>query len=347
MDEHEILLRAMVQDAGGGGRILTRFRAGEPLPRGPVARRLEKAGLETRIRGRLAAARELGYEPLAGEVFPGFRNLPEPPLLVYAAGEPPAVGRPVLAMVGSRRPSGYGLRMARRLAGEVAAAGVSVVSGLARGIDGEAHEGALEAGGHTVAVLGSGPDRVYPPEHEALLARIQEEGCVLTEHLPGTPPRKHHFPRRNRLMVALARALLVVQARVRSGTLTSVRWAADLGREVLVLPGPVDAAAGEGPLLLLREGATPVGSAAHVLEALGLEEGSGKSSASPGVSTTGLSPAEERVLALLDGEPLDLDEVVRLSGEAPGRLLALLLGLEARGLVQRDQAMRYGLRSPG
>jgi DNA processing protein len=173
-----------------------------------------------------------------------------------------------------------------------------------------------------------------------LLARIADEGLVVTEHPPRTPPLPRNFPRRNRILVGLAEALLLVEARLKSGSLTSVRWAADLGREVLVVPGPVDAPLSEGPLTLLREGCTPVGSGDHVLLALGLSPREGRS-LRPSKAPSGLDPAAQHLLALLGGGGLDLDEVVRVSGEAPGRVLAILLGLEVQGFVRKGPGMVY------
>lgn len=313
---------------------------------------LAESGLSTRTRSRLVratleadAARDLdrlealGWRVLDPAEVPGIAELPEPPVLLFASGDL-ELGRGAVAIVGARRASGYGLRIAGRLSRELASDGVLVVSGLARGIDAAAHEGALAVGGRTLAVLGCGPDVVYPPEHSYLQDRIRECGTLLTEHPPAVPPRPGHFPRRNRILVALAQALLVIEARLKSGTLTSVRWAADLGREVLAVPGPVDARLSEGPLRLLREGATPVGTAGHVLEALGLEPGAPVRMPPP-VTDTSLTPAERRVLTLLDGEGMDLDDLVRISGEAPGRLLTLLLSLEVNGRVVRGDGLRY------
>jgi DNA processing protein len=187
----------------------------------------------------------------------------------------------------------------------------------------------------TVAVLGCGPDVFYPPENEDLQERIGREGVVLSEYLPGTGPLPWCFPRRNRILVALADAVLVVEARRQSGTLTSAAWAADLGRELLVVPGPIDSELSAGPVDLLRDGATAVGSVAHVLEALGLAADQRPAAPSPGADAV-FTPAEDRLLALLSGGALDLDELVRISGEAPSRVIAMTLSLEARGVLARE-----------
>ena len=277
-----------------------------------------------------------GITVTAGEDVPLLARLPIPPLLVYGRGVLPE--GPALGVVGARSASAYGLRMTERLCTEVAGAGVTIVSGLARGIDAAAHRAALAAGGRTVAVLGCGPDIAYPLEHAALMDDIARNGCLLSEWPPGVPPLPHHFPQRNRLLVALCQALLVVEARLRSGTFTSVRWAADLGCDVLVVPGPVDAPLAEGPLQLLREGATPVGTSMHILEALGLLTIAGTPVAR---SNIGMSAQEGRVLALLGAESLDLDEIVRALAEPPGSIMATLMGLELRGVLERDNAFAW------
>ena len=293
---------------------------------------------------------ELGITIMAGEDAPVLARLPIPPLLLYVRGDMQAGAS--LGVVGSRTASAYGLRTTERICSELAAGGITIVSGLARGIDAAAHRAALEAGGRTVAVLGCGLDIAYPREHRSLMEEIANNGGLLSEWPPGVPPLPHHFPQRNRLLVALSSALLVVEARIRSGTFTSVRWAADLGCQVLVVPGPVDAPLAEGALQLLRDGATPVGNAAHVLEALGIA--TAEQAAAPGLAR-GLSPAqstmlsaqETRVLALLGAECLDLDEIVRGLAEAPGSLLATLMSMELRGLVARDDSFAWrALRLP-
>jgi DNA processing protein len=169
-----------------------------------------------------------------------------------------------------------------------------------------------------------------------LQERIGRDGTVLTEHPPGAAPLAHHFPRRNRLLAALADAVLVVEARIKSGSLTTVRWAADLGKEVLATPGPIDAHLSEGPLQLLREGATPVGTPEHVLEALGIGEPREGRTADGAAEEGGVTSPEERLLALVRGEPIDLDDLVRLSGEPPSLVMTRVLSLEARGALARE-----------
>jgi DNA processing protein len=291
------------------------------------------ADLDVQAAAMLDQAACAGFRVVEPWSLPRILALPDPPVFLFQRGEPASSG-PALAVVGARRASAYGLRTTSMLVEGLARRGVTILSGLARGVDARAHQAALAAGGATVAVLGCGPDRVYPAEHRRLQDRIGREGALITEYLPGTPPKPEHFPRRNRILVALSDAVLVVEARRKSGTLTSVGWAADLGREVLVVPGPIDSELAEGPTDLLREGATPIGSVAHVLEALGLDPEPGV----PGLATRApaLGEPESRLVALLEGGALDLDDLVRMSGDPPSRVLTIVLSLETRGIIARE-----------
>ena len=190
--------------------------------------------------------------------------------LLGVRGDPASLAIPFVAIVGARAPTRLGLDLARQLAHDLAEHGIGVVSGLARGIDAAAHRGALDAGGVTVAILGCGPEQVYPREHAKLAEEIAVRGAVLSELPVGAPPAKHHFPLRNRLISALARAVVVVEARARSGSLVTARHAADQGRDVLAFPGAVGAPTSEGPNQLLRAGAWPVLDVSDVLAALGI-----------------------------------------------------------------------------
>ena len=196
------------------------------------------------------------------------REIPSPPLVLYRAGGP-FPEEPAVAIVGSRAPTPAGRDFARQLSGELAGSGWTVVSGMARGIDAAAHEGALGAGGSTVAVLGCGVDVVYPPEHGELRKRILGSGAVLSEYPPGTLPMPHRFPARNRIVSGLSRGVIVAEAPERSGALITARAALEQGREVLVVPGNPWFAHTAGSNHLLREGATPACSANDVAGALG------------------------------------------------------------------------------
>ena len=254
--------------------------------------------------------------------------------LLAVRGDPGALAGPFAAIVGARKATAYGLAVARRLAGELAAHGVGIASGLARGIDAAAHRGALEAGGCTVAVLGCGPDRVYPPGHERLAAEIAARGAVLSELPPGAPPFAYHFPLRNRLISAIAEAVVVVEARARSGSLITVEHAAEQGREVLAVPGPVDSPESEGPNRLLRDGVAPALDAGDVLRAIGREPASAARARAPS------EPDEPEVRALwlaLRAQPATRDELGARLGLAPQELARRLLALELEGRVAQDR----------
>jgi DNA processing protein len=195
-------------------------------------------------------------------------RIADPPRRLWLRGDPSALAMPCVAIVGSRAASPYGLRVAEQLAADLARVGITVVSGLARGVDSAAHHGALTAG-RTVAMLGCGVDVIYPPEHEALAQRILEaHGALVSELPPGTPPRRGNFPRRNRLISGVSLAVVVVEASIRSGSLQTARFALDQGREVLAVPGPVVGERFRGSHGLLRDGAKLVESASDILEEL-------------------------------------------------------------------------------
>lgn len=199
----------------------------------------------------------------------GWQDLTDPPRRVYVGGDPAALGGPAVAVVGTRRATARGLAVAHKLAYDLAGCGWVVVSGLALGIDGSAHRGVLAAKGRTVAVMATGPDRTYPNAHRRLRRRIERSGCTVTEYPPGSGPTRYRFPQRNRLIAALARAVIVVEAPARSGALGTAEHAADLGREVFAVPGAVDQDQSRGVHHLLREGAHLLESVADVTAVLG------------------------------------------------------------------------------
>lgn len=270
------------------------------------------------------------------------RAAPDPPAALYVRGASPFVGgaaAPAVAIVGTRAASPYGLRVARRLAEDLARAGVVVVSGFARGIDGAAHAGTLAGGGVTVGVLGCGADVVYPPEHHALAGEIVERGALLSEHPPGTPPHPGHFPRRNRIVAALARAVVVVEAPVASGALLTAKLATELGRDVLAVPGPVDRGGHAGCHRLLRDGATLVETADDVLEAIGVgrPRAGDAAAALPGAAAPAPPAGPAAVVwgALDLDEARDADDLARRTGLSPDVVGAALTTLELDGLLAR------------
>ena len=269
-----------------------------------------------------------------------------PPIAVEAAGGAD-LSAPGIAVVGSRRATPYGIAVAERLAAGLAEAGLTVVSGLARGVDAAAHRAALEAGGRTVAVLGSAHDRMYPPEHRDLARACAASGAVLTEFPPGTRPLPHHFPRRNRIIAGLTLGTLVVEAAERSGSLATARHAVDSGREVFAVPGPIGSDTSAGCHALIRQGATLVTGVADIVEELGLPPGVAGSSAAPvdsqGRETETASrqpvPGTDagRLLDALRREPsgLDLDTLLGTTELPVQRALAAISELERRGLIRR------------
>jgi DNA processing protein len=257
----------------------------------------------------------------------------DPPFVLWTRGMASALERPAVAMVGSRAASPYGLAVAERLAGDLAARGIVVVSGLARGVDSAAHRGALAGGGSTIAVLGSGADVMYPPEHAALARDIAATGLVVSELVPGTPPLPLFFPLRNRIISGLSRAVVVIEAGEKSGSLITARSALDQGRDVLAVPGNVLSGRNRGAHALLRDGAKIVEDADDILEELGLP---------PSGAVRSGGPSSDPVLSsLTPGEPADLDAIAERSGIPPARLLPRLFELELQGLVARAGGGRF------
>jgi DNA processing protein len=254
----------------------------------------------------------------------------DPPagLFVRGAGDPELLARPSVAVVGARAASGYGRHVARCLGRELAAAGLVVVSGLARGVDGEAHRGALEAGGTTVAVLGCGVDRDYPAAHRELAAQIAATGLVVSEYAPGVLPAPWRFPARNRIVAGLCSATIVVEARERSGALITADLALEEGRDVFAVPGEITASLSAGSNALLRVGATPLTRPADVLELFGIEP------ATAGQRSLGADA--ETVLGALQAGRRTADELVRSTGLAPGVVAAALVELELEGAIGEE-----------
>ncbi|MBA2614484.1 MAG: DNA-protecting protein DprA [Actinobacteria bacterium] len=263
-------------------------------------------------------------------------ELHDPPAVLFVRGERiELLEKPAVAIVGARSCSAYGAQVARSLARELAAAGLVVVSGLARGVDGEAHRGAIEAGGTTVAVLGCGIDRDYPARHAELARRIAEVGLVVAEYPPGTEPAPWRFPARNRVIAALARATVIVEARERSGALITADFALELGREVFAVPGEICAALSAGTNGLIRQGAAPLLGADDVLEALGI---AGRPRPAPV-----LSAGATALLELLRDGPAGVDELVARSRCAAADVAAALVELELTGLAAQADGVHRAL----
>jgi DNA processing protein len=347
------LLRRMLQRFGSAGTLLRSQRehvAGVPgvgearaaLLAGAPSRDDARRDLE-RVRAAQAVVLVEGHPAWP----PAFAELDDPPLLLFVRGDPAFLALRGVAVVGSRRASSYGAAQARRIACELAAAGIPVISGLARGVDAAAHRGALDGGGVTIGILGGGLARFYPPEHVPLAREIASgRGAVVSEFPLDVPPRPYHFPRRNRLIAALAAAVVVVEAAEGSGSLITADHALDLGREVLAVPGRVDNPNSCGVHRLLREGAALCESADDVLRALGLDPprrdgGTGDAAAAP--APVGANAAETALLAALTGAEHHADELLEQTGLEPAKGLAALSALELRGAVNLGADGRYAL----
>lgn len=305
----------------------------EPLTLPAVARDLEHLSAEA------IALVDTAYPPL-------LREIHDPPLALFVRGRRELLDGRSIAIVGSRRASPYGLGASRRFARELAGRGITVVSGLARGIDAAAHEEALLRDGPTVAVLGTGIDVAYPPEHARLRDRIASEGLLVTELPPGTPPRREHFPVRNRIIAGLTLGTVVVEAGERSGSLITARLASEQGREVFAVPGSIFSAGSTGGHRLIQDGAKLI----HTIDDL-LGEIAALRHLQGGKGGNGdpieLEPALARVFEIIPpDDAIDVDTAAERSGLAAGPLAEALLRLELLGLVRAFPGARYMRGSP-
>ncbi|HKK00762.1 MAG TPA: DNA-processing protein DprA [Desulfuromonadales bacterium] len=268
------------------------------------------------------------------------KTIHDPPALLYLRGNLPET--PALAVVGARRASDAGRRFAGEVCSELAAHGVTVVSGLARGIDTAAHQGALLGGGPTVAVLGCGIDQVYPPENARLFDEVVVNGAILSEYPPGTEPLPGHFPGRNRIISGLCQGVMVVEAAGKSGSLITAEFALEQGREVFAVPAPVYCATGEGVNRLLKDGAHLVTCAKDILEVLHITQKQRSQEIDPWIES--LQGDELALYLCLDEEPRHVDELARKCGLTPMGVSAILLHLELQGGVEQLPGMRYARR---
>lgn len=267
------------------------------------------------------------------------RSIPDPPALLYGRGMR-HFGES-LAVVGSRLPSTTGKAAAETLAREIAAHGMTIVSGMARGIDAAAHRGALAAGGHTIAVLGCGIDRAYPQENTRLFAQIAEHGTLLSEYLPGSDPLPGHFPGRNRIISGLSRGTLVIEAKLDSGSLITAELALEQGREVFAVPGSIDRPTSAGPNKLIKDGAHPVTEPADILSVLWPERHSRKAVAADRQFAATLDEPARSVWVALGEQPRHIDDLAGELGLTAGELSVILLHLELQGGVEQLPGTRY------
>lgn len=340
-----VMFRQLINHYGGAGKALAALP--ETARRAGRNRAIRICPADA-ARAELEAATKARADPVF-TIEPGYpkylASIDAPPPLLYVRGRIDLASRPAVAIVGSRQSSAAGAKLARLFAHDLGHAGYVIVSGLARGIDGAAHEAALGTG--TIAVLAGGIDNVYPPEHAALHERIAHEGCLISEQPPGFTPRGQDFPRRNRIISGTSLAVIVVEAAARSGTLVTARYAAEQGREVFAIPGhPLDPRA-EGTNRLLKTGATLVTEPHDVLEALspmsGLSESGGRLAVPPLVppALPGAPPPEvgdaERtaVLQALGPAPVDLDAVLLTTGLSQRAVQIALMELELAGRITR------------
>jgi DNA processing protein len=296
-------------------------------------------------RHHLLGWRDEAYPPL-------LRRIASPPALLFVAGDPGLLWRPAVAVVGSRAATAGGRANAAAFAAALARAGLCVASGMAAGIDAAAHDATLEAGGMTVAVLGTGPDIAYPASHRPLMARIAQAGAVVSEHPPGTAPLRTHFPSRNRILVGLSLGVLVVEAALRSGALITARQAGDAGREVFALPGSIHNPMARGCHRLIRDGAQLVETPAEVLDALaplvgdlaralrGVLEHSVPTEAPPSAVSFPDDPDTYRLWQALGHDPTDMDELLARTGLTAATVSSILLALELEGRVAAEHG-RY------
>ncbi|MDY6903746.1 MAG: DNA-processing protein DprA [Thermodesulfobacteriota bacterium] len=302
-------------------------------------------------------ARDIKIVTMADHRYPELlHEIPDPPPYLYVYGDlAPREG--CIAIVGSRSPTRYGLSMAKQLSADLAGRGLCVVSGMARGIDTAAHKGALDASGHTVAVLGSGLANLYPPENEALAAAISQNGAVISEFPIFSPPEAFHFPQRNRIISGMCLGTIVVEAARKSGSLITARLAAEQNREVFAVPGSIQSFKSAGAHGLLKQGARLVETAADVMAEIGyLLAPESETFPSPGDAAQqpprtrnrrpeiqGLDTDEQLVLQTLEPYPVHIDDIGEQLTMEPGRLSAILLQLELKGLVNQQAGKRFQL----
>lgn len=264
------------------------------------------------------------------------------PLVLYMKGSIIKEDRYAISIVGSRKSSHYGVSVTEKISAELADMGFTVVSGLARGVDTAAHRGSLAAGGRSIGVLGSGIDVPYPPENKGLMERLASSGCVLSEFPPGMPPNRENFPRRNRLISGLSMGVLVVEADRKSGALITADCALEQGKEVFAVPGNINSPVSHGPNELIKRGAKPVTRAGDIVEELApvLKGFIKKQKEKPAVEVT----AEEKALCdIMSGEPMHIDAVSRKCGMTAAKALAVLLGLELKGVVRQTEGKKFHL----
>jgi len=306
-----------------------------------VAMSVVTHGTEAAAREELARVRQAGVSLLIRDQAPypaDLGRIPDPPTLLYCMGTLLPADQLAVAIVGSRHCTAYGRQQANRLAQGLARAGITVVSGLARGIDAEAHRGALEAGGRTIAVCATGLGTVYPPEHADLADAIQKQGCLLTESPMQQQPKSGLFPQRNRIISGISRGVVLIEAGRNSGALHTARHAMEQNRDVFAVPGRIDSEASFGCLDLIRDGATLIRGVEDVLNQLGPLTTPVQRTPTETIHRPAelqLSDQQRMILNLIPSEPVAVDEVMRTAGIESSRVLSTLTILEMKRLIRR------------
>ncbi len=333
-------------------RLLDRFNTPEAVFRAPLKELLRIEGLGQRVAGEIrkgpsekAVERELSLLGRTGgrvvtlkdDDYPKrLKDIYDPPALLYLRGELRKEDELAVAIVGSRKTSGYGREITERIGEDLARHGVTVVSGMARGIDSVGHHGALQGGGRTIAVLGCGVDVIYPSENRNLFYRIIDRGAVVSEFPMGSPPEAGHFPRRNRIISGLCIGVVIVQASADSGSLITAGYALEQGREVFAVPGNVGAEGSRGTNQLIKEGAKLVEASEDILEEILPQWRREEEMARKGEALAlRLTEGEKSVYGLLSETPLHIDAIIRESQLDPGSVSSLLLNLELKGLISQ------------
>ena len=334
-------------------RLLDHFGNAELAWRANPAE-LAEAGLSPKVIERLVALREkvdlsrvweqtqskgIQVSTWMDETYPErLKEIEQPPPVLYLRGEYLPEDTWAVAIVGTRRVTPYGRQVTEEIASYLAANGITVVSGLARGVDSIAHNAALKAGGRTIAVLGSGVDRIYPPENRALAEQMIERGAVLSDYAPGTPPESSNFPPRNRIISGLSMGVVVVEAGKTSGALITAEFAAEQGREVFAVPGNILAPQSKGTNKLIQQGALPLLSASDIMQALNLTRLGQHKAARKAL------PADDVEAKLLDAmgeEPQHVDEIRNQTGLPVEKVSATLVMMELKGMVRQVGNMQY------
>jgi DNA processing protein len=287
--------------------------------------------------------RRVSFASINDSIYPDqLRVLSDPPPFLFYQGELASLCKPAVALVGSRSVSSYGARISGMLAGGLASSSVVVVSGVALGVDGHAHRGAIKAGGLTAGVLGCGLDICYPRSHAGLYRHIIDNGVLLSEYPCGTRPDGFRFPARNRIISGLSMGVVVVEAALKSGSLITARLALDQGKEVFAVPGRIDSSRSVGTHLLIRQGAHLVQCVDDILIELDLLRPQGKPEQRQKEEVcNGAGETEQRVLSCLDVYPVDIDTIMRVSGLTGGRIFDVLLQLELQGLIRQMPGQMY------